>query len=121
MSYLDNQQGYYDGAAVTARRYDATIAQWKEHAADLQRQLQAAEDRAAELAKKKLFSEAHYEGQTALMQTLKSALAVIAPDHPLLKDQGRRKNIQQQAMVNFLAQHGYQYDPKTDTVRKLGM
>lgn len=120
MSYLDNQQGYLNGAAATARRYNSTIAEWQEHANDLQRRLQAAEARAEELAKKKLFSEAHYEGQTALMQTLKSALALVAPDHPLLHDKGRRKNIQAQAMVEFLAQHGYQYDPKTDTVRKLG-
>ena len=127
MSHLDNQQGYQTGCAATARRYNAvladsntTIAEWREHAAELQRRLQAAEARADELAKKKLFSDAHFEGQTALMQTLKSALAVVAPNHPLLQDQGRRKHIQLKAMVDYLAQHGYHYVPKTDVVRKVG-
>lgn len=119
MSYLDNQQGFFDGAAATARRYNAAIDGWEAQANDLQQRLRAAESRAEELAKKKLFSEALYEGQTALMQTLKSALATIAPDHPLLKDQSKRKNIQKQAIGQYLAKHGYQYDPQTDTAREL--
>lgn len=119
MSYLDNQQGYFNGAADTARRYNATINEWEAHANDLQRRLNQASSNAEELAKRKLFTQAKLEAQTALMETLKNALALIAPDHPLLQDPSRRKNIQADVMVKFLAQHGYSYDPQTDIVQKI--
>lgn len=119
MSYLDNQQGYFDGAAVTARRYNSAIDGWEAHANDLQHRLNQASANAEELAKKRLFTEAQLEGQTALMRTLKEALALVAPDHPLLQDDSRQVNIQRAAMAKFLGDHGYHFDPVTRQVRKL--
>ena len=120
MSYLDNQQGFFDGAAATARRYNAAIDGWEAQANDLQRRLKQASAHAEELAKKRLFTEAQLEGQTALMRTLKDALAILSPNHPLLEDDSRQVNIQRAAMAKFLAEHGYHFDPKTREVRKLG-
>lgn len=120
MSLYDRQQGTFDGVAIgagaTARRYGAAIDEWEAHASHLQGKLQHAISEAEDLAKQRLFSQAQVEGQSALIKALKDALAQVKPDHPLLREDGRRANIQKNAMAEFLAKHGYHYDIKNNKV-----
>lgn len=120
MSFLDRQQGMLDGSSATARNYGAAIDQWEEHSNRLEGKLRAATQNAEELAKQRLFAQAQLEGQTAVMLVLKAELERVCPNSPLLHEDGRRTNIARAAMAQFLEQHGYNYDPKTQAVRKVG-
>lgn len=120
MSFLDRQQGTLDGSAATARNYGAAIDQWEAHAERLKGRLQNATEKADELAEQRLFAQAQLEGQTAVMLALKAELERVCPNSPLLREDGRRTNILRAAMAQFLKPHGYDYDPKTQAVRKVG-
>lgn len=123
MSLYDRQQGTFDGVAIgagaTARRYGAAIEEWEAHAESLKNRLNQAQSKAEELAEQRLFAQAQAEGQDALIKALKDALTQVCPNHPLLRDDGRRANIQKNAMAAFLAQHGYHYDTQRNKVSAL--
>lgn len=117
MNFWDRQIGALDGAAATARSYEAAIDQWEEHSNRLEAKLRAATQNAEE---QRIFAQAQLEGQTALVQALKQELARAQPDSPLVREEIARKEIQRTAMASFLGKNGYDYDTKTQMVRKVG-
>jgi predicted nucleic acid-binding Zn-ribbon protein len=120
MSFWDRQIGAMDGSAATARKYEGAIDQWEAHSNRLEAKLRAAMQNAEELAKQKLFAQARIEGQTALVQALKQELERARPDSPLVREELARKEIQRTAIASFLKENGYDYDIKTQMVKKIG-
>lgn len=120
MSLYDRQQGALDGAAASARNYGHAIDQWEAHSNRLEAKLRVAAKNAEELAKQRIFAQAQLEGQTALMQALKQELARACPNSPLVREETTRKEIQREAMASFFKKNGYDYDIKTQMVKKIG-
>lgn len=119
MSLYDRQQGTLDGAAAAARNYGHAIDQWEEHSNRLEDRLRLSMQNAEELAKQRIFAQAQLEGQTALVQALKQELARACPNSPLVREEIARKEIQRTAMASFLKNNGYDYDIKTQMVKKI--
>lgn len=119
MSFFDRQQGMQQGSWDTARSYGAAINQWEAHAKRLEEKLRAANQNADEQAEQRLFAQAQLEGKTALARALKDELVHACPTSALLREDGTQTNIQRAAMAQFLKQHGYDYDPQTQMVRKV--
>lgn len=117
MSFFDRQQGMQQGSWDTARSYGAAINQWEAHAKRLEEKLRAATQNAEEQEKQRLFALATVEGRTALAQVFKDELARVCPTSPLLR-KDVRQDIHGAAMAQFLKQHGYDYDPQTEMVKK---
>lgn len=118
MNLLDRQIGALDGAAATARNYEHAIDQWEEHSNRLEAKLRAATQNAEELAKQKLFAQAQLEGQKALVQELQRELGRVGSNSALAQEENAKK-IRLSAMSTFLKKHGYDYDTKTEMVRKI--
>jgi predicted nucleic acid-binding Zn-ribbon protein len=118
MNFWDRQIGAMDGAAATARNYERAIDQWENHSNQLEAKLRAATQNAEELAKQRLYAQAQLEGQKALVQELQRELGRVGSNSALAQEENAKK-IRLSAMATFLKKHGYDYDTKTEMVRKI--
>lgn len=100
---------FNQGRNFAARQADVAIDEWKSFSNDLQQKLNRTQNQVVRLA-------AREAGRDAQQRALREALAKLDPHHPLLK---ALPEIGTKAMVESCANNGYNYDPTTETLRKL--